>query len=71
MMYGRNGDTSGYAMDVLGIASFIMGLLNYEQNLDQTKAQELINGATADIHNHLKTQDEKIDKILDKLEKGC
>lgn len=33
MMYGRNGDTSGYAMDVLGIASFIMGLLTERQQI--------------------------------------
>lgn len=58
-----------YAMDVLNIAAFIMGLLNYEQNLDQTKAQELINRATADIHRHLQKQDEKIDLILDKIRK--
>lgn len=67
----NNLNNGNYAMDVLNIAAFIMGLLNYEQNLDQTKAQELINGATADIHNHLKIQDEKIEKILDRLEKGC
>lgn len=70
MMYGGN-DRSGYTMDVLNIAAFIMGLLNYEQNLDQTKAQKLIDGATADIHKHLKEQDEKINLILDKIEKGC
>lgn len=68
MMY--RDDRCGYPMDVLNIAAFIMGLLNYEQNLDQTKAQELIDDATKDIHRHLQEQDEKIDLMLNKIGKG-
>lgn len=67
MMNGRN--ESGYAMDVLNIAAFIMGLLNYEQNLDQTGAQRLLDAALSELHEHLRRQDEKLNHVLEILEK--
>lgn len=56
-----------YYSDVLGIASFIVGLANYGENLDQRSAQDMLKAQSEDIHAHLKMQDEKIDKILDLL----
>lgn len=53
--------------DVLGIASFIVGLANYGENLDQRSAQDMLKEQSEDIHAHLKMQDEKIDKILEIL----
>ena len=63
--YGGN-----YPMDVLAIASFIIGLKNYGENLDQTKAQEMLNDVLKELHGHLREQDEKIDKIMKRLEIG-
>lgn len=67
-MYRNN--NSSYAMDVLNTASFIVGMMNYEQNLDQSKVQDMLDRALSELHGHLKKQDEKIDLILDKLSKG-
>lgn len=55
-------------MDVLSIASFIVGLANYGENLDQRSAQDMLKAQSEDIHAHLKMQDEKIDRILELLE---
>lgn len=63
-----NSDTRDYYMDVLSIASFIVGLANYGENLDQRSAQDMLKAQSEDIHAHLKMQDEKIDRILELLE---
>ena len=65
--YGYSGN---YPMDVLAIASFLIGLKNYGENLDQTKAQEMLNDVLKELHGHLREQDEKIDKIMKRLEIG-
>lgn len=73
MVFGNNngwGSNREYLQDVLAIASFIIGLENYGENLSQRSAQELLNAQSEDIHNHLKMQDEKIDRILKYLEEG-
>ena len=54
-------------MDALAIVSFMLGLANYEENLDQSQVQELVSQAVEDIHSHLKEQDRKLDQILNKL----
>lgn len=69
MTRGNWNSSSDYAMDVLGIMSFVLGLLNYGENLDQTKAQDLLDYALDEIHGHLQEQDKKIDLILDKIGK--
>lgn len=58
-------------LDVLNILSFVIGLLNYNENLTQNDKQELLeelNNQTAtlleEIHAHLKEQDIKIEEIL-------
>lgn len=72
MLYGRyNEDNRGsnreYMQDVLAIASFIVGMANYGENLSQRTAQDLLDAQTKEIHEHLKMQDEKIDRILKML----
>lgn len=63
------------ALDILNVLSFIIGLKNLDLNIDQNdmdnqtreideRANRLVNGAIAEIHQHLENQDKKIDKIL-------
>lgn len=62
-------------LDVLSIASFVIGLQNLELNItqndlaDQTKeidakAEEKVNRALDEIHQHLQEQDNKIEELL-------
>lgn len=62
-------------LDILNIASFLIGIENLEMNLDQNDKQDLqrsLSEATdkllAEVHAHLETQDKKIDEILKRLE---
>ena len=62
-------------LDLLNILSFVIGILNYQENLTQSDKQELMNKVDADtqnaieeIHEHLRIQDSKIDSILKLLE---
>lgn len=55
----------------LNIASFILGLMNYEENLTQNDKSEILQNSQnvsdkviESIEQHLKTQDKKIDEIL-------
>lgn len=57
-------------MDALSIASFMIGLANLEQNLDQNQLQEALGRVVGDIHNHLQEQDDKLDQILSLLTRG-
>lgn len=61
-------------LDVLNILSFIIGILNYNENLTQNDKQDLLgqlNNQTKvllnEIHSHLEEQDKKIDSILEVL----
>lgn len=65
-------------LDILNILSFVIGLQNLELNIDQNDmddqtrtinkaADELVNKALTEIHQHLEMQDNKIDKILEVL----
>lgn len=61
-------------LDIINILSFIFGILNYGENLGQSDKQDLMGAfdtqtktVLSDIHNHLKLQDNKIDKILEVL----
>ena len=58
-------------IDLLSIASFVIGLMNLEENLTQGDKQELqedlANKAELlleEIHGHLEEQDHKLDMIL-------
>lgn len=55
-------------MDILSIFSFVIGLKNYEENIDQSQLQEIAQGIMSNIHRHLQEQDDKIDRILELLE---
>ena len=54
--------------EAMAIVSFFIAIANYSENLDQSSAQDLINSAVKDIHQHLKEQDDRIDKIISLLE---
>ena len=61
-------------LDLLSIASFCIGLMNLDENITQGDMQDLeqqFNTQTKkvldEIHNHLKSQDLKIDEILNRL----
>lgn len=55
-------------LDAITMVSFIIGLLNYGENVDQTTINDTVQSAVQDIHGHLSEQDEKITKILQLLE---
>lgn len=61
-------------IDMLSIASFCLGLMNFDENLTQTDKQELqkalFNNTEKllnELHSHLQNQDNKIDLILKRL----
>ena len=65
-------------VDVIGLMSFAIGLENLDLNItaddmaEQTadldaRVNEKFEKALADIHTHLRTQDDKIDEILRRL----
>ena len=63
-------------IDLLSIASFVIGLQNLEENLTQGDKQdlqeELSNKADLllkEIHSHLQEQDDKMDEILERLKR--
>ena len=61
-------------IDLLSIASFVIALMNLEENLTQGDKQDLedkfnqkLNILLDEIHNHLQQQDSKLDEILIKI----
>ena len=78
-MYGRMGLGSGdngqfTFLDIIGLLSFVISMMNYGENITQSDKQDLqqdltdkINLVLEEIHGHLQAQDEKIDKILEEL----
>lgn len=63
-------------LDLLNVLSFIIGLMNLEENLTQGDKQDIMkdldnktNNLLEEIHGHLASQDEKIDNITTKLDK--
>nr|DAJ19460.1 MAG TPA: hypothetical protein [Podoviridae sp. ctgHy19] len=55
-------------LDAMTIVSFMIGLANYGENVDQSAMSKIVQGAVDDIHRHLADQDEKLSKLLTKLE---
>lgn len=58
-------------LDILNIMSFVIGLMNLEENMTQGDKQEILEQFNqkadimlTEIHKHLQEQDDKIDKIL-------
>ena len=69
---GDNGEFT--FLDTLSIMSFLIGMMNYGENLTQGDKQELQESLSQkaelllkEIHGHLEDQDKKIDKILEVL----
>ena len=65
-------------LDILNILSFVVGVMNYEENLTQGDKQDLMSALEEktesmldDIHNHLREQDEKIDSIIERMDKDA
>lgn len=62
-------------LDLLNILSFVIGLLNFNENLTQGDKQDLMKELDSktslmldEIHQHLQKQDVEIKTILKKLE---
>lgn len=63
-------------IDLLSVASFVIGLENLEENLTQGDKQDLQKDLSdkadlllKEIHEHLERQDQKIDEILRRINK--
>ena len=54
-------------LDALAIIGFIIGVRNYEENVDQTTVQNAVQTAVDLINEHLESQDRKMDKIIEML----
>lgn len=71
---GPNGEFT--FLDMLNIMSFLIATMNLQENLTQTDKQELADELSQktdtllkEIHSHLQEQDNKIDKILEVINK--
>lgn len=60
--------------DMLNLMSFVIGLMNLNENLTQGDKQDIMKNLSEksdtilkEIHSHLEKQDEKIDKIIETL----
>ena len=54
-------------LDMLGLLSFFIGLMNLEENITQGDLQDKTQFIIDEIHAHLEKQDDKIDEILRRL----
>lgn len=70
---GDNGEFT--FLDVISIASFLIGVMNLEENMTQGDKQEILEDLSSkadlllkEIHRHLETQDQKLDEIIKRLE---
>ena len=70
----RNNNNQLELLDLLSIASFCIGLMNLDENITQGDMQDLEQQKKKtkkkvldEIHDHLKSQDLKIDEILNRL----
>ena len=71
MKLGSGTDGEWTFLDMIAIVSFAVGLQNLEMNITQenldkqtAEVNEKMDAALKDIHDHLRIQDEKIDRIL-------
>lgn len=69
---GENGRLTFF--DAINLTSFIIGMMNLNENLTQGDKQELLETFSKkaddllnEIHSHLKEQDTKINEILEEL----
>ena len=50
-------------LDRLAVASFLLGLANYGENVDQTTLQQSLQKVVDELHGHMTRQDAKLDQI--------
>ena len=69
---GSNGEWT--FLDVLSLASFLIGLQNLDINISQSDMQEmqqhfndLLEKIVTELHEHLEVQDEKLNMIIERL----
>ena len=69
---GDNGEFT--FLDTISIISFLVGVMNLDENMTQGDKQELMEELSrkadlllTEIHSHLEAQDTKIDEILRRL----
>lgn len=68
--YDNGGLFNQRTLDAMAFVGFVIGLANYGENLDQSKAQDMLNDVLEEVHGHLAEQDRKIDHIIELLEGG-
>lgn len=56
-------------MDLINIISFVIGIANYNENIDQSTLQSVAESIMQTINKHLEVQDRKLNYIISKLEK--
>ena len=70
-----NGENGQFTfLDTINLISFMIGIMNLNENLTQGDKQDLLKTFSQkaddllnEIHSHLQSQDEKIDKILEEI----
>ena len=62
-------------LDVLNVLSFLIGLMNLDENLTQGDKQDLMSATDKqtsvilkEIHMHLEQQDKRLDELINRLE---
>lgn len=62
-------------LDVLNVLSFLIGLMNLDENLTQGDKQDLMSATDKqttkilkEIHAHLEQQDRRLDELINRLE---
>ena len=77
----KNNNSEWSFLDLITIIGFCVGLQNLELNITQNdleeqtsaidkKVDDKVQEALADIHEHLRIQDEKLDRIIEVLKNG-
>lgn len=64
-------------LDLISIMSFVIALMNLDENMTQSDKQELqhdladkADALLSEIHSHLESQDIKLDLIMEELKNG-
>lgn len=64
---GSGDDGEFTFLDIISLTSFLLGIMNLEENLTQGDLQDKTQLILDEIHGHLQKQDDKIDEILRRL----
>ena len=64
-----SGDNGQFTfLDIISLTSFLIGIMNLDENLTQGDLADKAQLILDEIHGHLQRQDDKIDLILQRLE---